>query len=119
MPKQIGTSHLSTLFLVLLSLITLFFSVTSQSSPTSQQKYLATTTQDESVDLTELEFALMPLTKAELAVEVDAWLTLLKGKAKIVSEAEILVSQKQKTILAAAEISSISAESVELMKQSK
>ncbi len=119
MPKQIGATNLRAYFLVLVSLIAVFFSAISQSSPSFHPKYLATTTQNENVDLTELEFALMPLTKAELAVEVDAWLTLLKGKAKIVSEAEILVSQKQRTILAAAEISSISAESVELMKQSK
>ena len=51
----------------------------------------------------------MLLTKTDLAIEVDAWLTLLKEKATIVSEADILVSQKQKKMLAAQEISDISA----------
>ncbi len=114
-----NATKLRTPLLVLVCLIGLLFSFISQSSSLPENKYIATTTKNENVDLGELEFALMPLTKAELAVEVNAWLALLKSKAKIVSEAEILVSQKQKKILAAAEISSISTESVELMKQSK
>ena len=64
----------------------------------------------------------MPLTKKDLAIEVDAWLTLLKEKATIVSEADILVSQKQKKMLAAQEISDISAYSAysaKLIKTSK
>ena len=74
------------------------------------------------IDIDELEFSLVPLTKKDLAIEVDAWLTLLKEKATIVSEAEILVSQKQKKILAAQEISDISAYSAysaKLIKTSK
>ena len=81
--------------------------------------YQATTTTNANVDLGELEFSLTPLTKAELSIEVDAWLVILKARATIVSEAEILVSQKQRKIRAAEEISDISAESVILLNKSK
>jgi len=81
--------------------------------------YQATTTTNANVDLGELEFSLTPLTKAELSIEVDAWLAILKARATILSEAEILVSQKQKKIRAAEEISEISADSAILLNKSK
>jgi len=81
--------------------------------------YQATTTTNPNVDLDELEFSLTPLTKAELSIEVDAWLAILKARATIVSEAEILVSQKQRKIRAAQEISDISADSATLLDKSK
>jgi small conductance mechanosensitive channel len=99
--------------------IFLFTSMSSYSTEESSTAYQAITANDVNVDIDELEFALLPLTKAELEVEVEAWLALLKDKATIVAEAEILVSQRQKNILAAQEISEMSAESAELLKISK
>lgn len=99
----------------------ILFSVGVLSAPTLNKTgvYQSTTSLDSNVEVSELEFALIPLTKAELSVEVDAWLVLLKEKANIVSEAEILVSQKQQRILAAQEISELSEESAQLLQKSK
>ncbi len=116
---NISPSILKKLFITSFSLTTLFFSVFSFSSPEDISVYQATTASNVNVDTGELEFALLPLTKDEVAIEVDAWLTLLKEKATIVSEAEILVSQRQKSIIAAQEISDLSAESAELLNASK
>ncbi len=101
--------------------ILLFFSFTALSALAENidKAYQATTTQNINVDLSELEFSLTPLTKDELTVEVNAWLAILKAKATIVSEAEILVSQKQRKIEAAQEISDISADSALLLNKSK
>lgn len=101
-------------------LLTILVSFSSLSAPANHDttKYTANTASDNNIDIGELEFALMPLTKAEVAVEVDAWLHLLKERAMIVSEAEILVSQKQKRIRAAQEISDLSAEGALLLQKS-
>lgn len=80
-------------------------------------RYQAVTAQNIDVDINELEYALTPLTKSEVEVELKAWLVLLKEKATIVSEAEILVSQKQKNIATVGEITSVSESSAELLKQ--
>ena len=92
-----------TLILFCLGFTCLLLSLTSHNALAGSvdKVYQASTSKSAYIDIDELEFSLVPLTKAELAIEVDAWLTLLKGKATIVSEAEILVSQKQKKILAA------------------
>jgi len=103
----------------LISLIFLILITTFYSNELSAKTYKTTTTGDVNVDKDELDFALLPLTKDEVEVEVFAWLKLLKEKATIVSEAEIWVSKKQKSILAAQEISDISAEGAELLKVSK
>ncbi len=95
------------------------FGVLNASTLNDVDVYQSTTSLDSHVAMDELEFALIPLTKTELSVEVDAWLFLLKEKASIVSEAEILVSQKQQSILAAQEISDLSEESAELLHKSK
>jgi len=102
-----------------IALFTLIFSANTFSNEQTLSRYQASTTNDVNIDIGELEFALMPLTKEEVGVEVDAWLVLLKEKATIVSEAEILVSQRQKSILAAQEISEISAEGAQLLQASK
>lgn len=102
-----------------ITIIASAFATKSAFASNKNSTYQATTAKNTNVDLGELEFALTPLTKNELAIEVDAWLILLKERATIVSEAEILVSQKQKRILAAQEISDISAESAVLIKQEK
>jgi len=91
----------------------------SQSTIAAQSEPKAITIKDSNIDIIELEFALTPLTKDELAIEVDAWLVILKEKATIVSEAEILVRQKQKRILAAHGISELSAESATLITAGK
>jgi small conductance mechanosensitive channel len=119
MPKHINAMKLTPCLFVLVGLMSLLLSFIAESASLVPKKYTAVTTQNESIDLGELEFSLVPLTKAELAVEVDAWLALLKRKATIVSEAEILVSKKQKKILTAKKISDISKESAELIKQRK
>ncbi|KGJ95112.1 mechanosensitive ion channel family protein [Colwellia psychrerythraea] len=113
--------RLKQLMVIFLSLICLSLSATSLAALAVDdgKPYQASTTKNANIDLGELEFTLVPLTKAELAVEVDAWLTIVKHKATIVSEAEILVSQKQRKILAAQEISSLSADSAELILASK
>jgi len=102
-------------------LLTVLISFSSLSAPanTDSTTYQAITASDNNIDIGELEFALVPLTKAEVAIEVDAWLRLLKEKAIIVSEAEIFVSQKQKRIKAAQEISDLSAEGSLLLQKSK
>ncbi len=106
---------------ILLSFTSLSLSFTSLNALATDvdKTYQATTTTNANVDLGELEFSLTPLTKAELSIEVDAWLVILKAKATIVSEAEILVSKKQRKIRAAQEISEISADSAILLNQSK
>ncbi len=107
--------------LILLSFTILLLSTITMSAlaASNEKTYQAKTTKKVNIDLGELEFALVPLTKAELAIEVDAWLLLLKERATIVSEAEILVIQKQKERLIAEEISDISAESADLIKKSQ
>ncbi|WP_081961974.1 mechanosensitive ion channel family protein [Colwellia psychrerythraea] len=102
-----------------LVILTFSLNIPNAFATNSDKGYIAVTTSNENIDLGELEFALTPLTKDELSVEVNAWLAILKARATIVSEAEILVSQKQKKILAAQEISDISVESAVLFNKSK
>jgi small conductance mechanosensitive channel len=117
--SKISTIQLNKLTFIVFFIVISFFIFYSINAFASSDTYHATTTKNEQIDLAELEFSLIPLTKKELSVEVNAWLYLLKEKATIVSEAEILVSQKQKKRLAAQEISDLSAESVELIKKGK
>jgi len=121
MTKCTRPNKFKELFFALFSFISLLlcFVATTALAENSDKVYQANTAKDVNIDLGELEFSLIPLTKTELSVEVNAWLHLLKDKALIVSEAEILVSQRQRRILAAQEISDLSTESVELIKQSK
>ena len=109
------------LIFILVSLTSLSYGLTTFNAfaEDSKKPYQATTTTNENIDVGELEFSLTPLTKEELSVELDAWLIILKAKATIVSEAEILVSQKQRKILAAEEMSDISADSATLLSQTK
>ena len=113
--------HFNNFIFILLSFTSLSLSFTSLNALAADvdKTYQATTTTNANVDLGELEFSLTPLTKAELSIEVDAWLVILKARATIVSEAEILVSQKQRKIRAAEEISDISADSIILLNKSK
>ncbi|PKI16811.1 mechanosensitive ion channel family protein [Colwellia sp. 12G3] len=120
MTKFIYLESFHKLFFTLFSIVILLLNlnVPNALATNNEKAYQAITTKDANIDLVELEFALTPLTKDELTVEVHAWLAILKAKATIVSEAEIHVSQKQRRILAAREISDISADSAELMKTS-
>ncbi|MCJ8318562.1 MAG: mechanosensitive ion channel family protein [Colwellia sp.] len=117
--KTLQISALKSLVSKLVILIFLTLSFTSYGNEVNAKTYQTTTTDDVNVDKDELGFALLPLTKDEVEVEVFAWLSLLKEKATIVSEAEIWVSKKQKSILAAQDISDISAEAAELLKASQ
>lgn len=117
--KTVETSPTKAVANIPIILLLLMISMTSYSKEINANVYKSQTANDVNIDRDELEFSLMPLTKGEVEVEVFAWLDLLKQKATIVSEAEILVSQKQKSILAAKEISELSAESAELLKASK
>ncbi len=113
--------HFKKLPLTLFSVVilSLTINVPNALAANNEKEYLAVTNKNANIDLGELEFALTPLTKGELNIEVNAWLAILKARATIVSEAEILVSQKQKKILAAQEISDISADSAVLLNKSK
>jgi len=86
-----------------------FFSLSVNSSTIKQ----ATTVSDVDVNMDELELALIPLLKEEVKIELDAWLILLQKQATILSEAEILVSQKRTGIKVVKEVASLSAESAE------
>ncbi len=79
--------------------ILLLLTIYSASSfAVESMSYKAVTTININVDTTELEFALVPLIKSEVEVELQAWLLILKEQATRVSEIEILVSQEQKKI---------------------
>jgi small conductance mechanosensitive channel len=82
------------------------------------EPYHSVTVSNSKVDIDELELAIRPLLKGEVEVEVYAWLELLQAKATTLSEAEILVSQKQKGIETLSEIADISAEGAETLQQS-
>lgn len=100
------------------ALLSMVFFVIFQSNAmanVNDKAYQAVTAKNIYIDLSELEYLVTPLTKDELSIEVDAWHIILKEKATVLSEAEIYVSQKQKKIIAAQEISEISAESAELI----
>jgi small conductance mechanosensitive channel len=58
----------------------------------------AVTTSDPTLPIEELELLLKPLTKAELEVEVSAWLGLLQQKVSEVSQAELVVQRKNQEL---------------------
>lgn len=86
-------------------------------SANATEKHQATTTRYIDIEMEELELALIPLFKDEVKVELDAWLILLKKQATVLSEAEILVSQKRDSIEIIKEIAELSAESAEHSKK--
>lgn len=103
-------------FRLILSLVTFILLPSAIANTDTDQ---AATTKSINIDLAELGYAVTPLTKEELSVEVSAWLQIVKEKATRLSKAEIYISQKQKKITAAKEISEISSQSAELMTQSQ
>jgi len=58
----------------------------------------AVTVADPQIPLDELDLLLTPLTKAELAVEADAWLSFVKAQVKHISGVEIAVKRKNAEI---------------------
>lgn len=58
----------------------------------------AITTLDPDIAPDELELLVKPLEAEELVIEAEAWLVLLKAKTLEVSQAEIAVKQKNRTI---------------------
>jgi small conductance mechanosensitive channel len=81
--------------------------------------YVASTASNLLIDTDELDIALIPLTKDELNIEAIAWFNLVKEKATIVSDAEILVNQDKRRIAAAEKISEISKHSATLLAHAK
>lgn len=63
-----------------------------------------TTTSSADIPLDELALLVKPLSADELQVEATAWMALLKAKTLEVSQAEIAVKQKNKTIQKAEEV---------------
>ena len=74
-----------------------FFTFASFGQGTEPQ-YSATTVSDPQVAVDDLELLLKPLTKAELIVEAEAWLGLLKEKVSQISASEIRMRQKSREI---------------------
>jgi len=86
----------------LISVVCLFcflFSFTFDSfGQGTEPQYSATTVSDPQIPVDDLELLLKPLTKAELVVEAEAWLELLKEKVSQISTAEIQKRQKSREI---------------------
>ncbi|MGB0937378.1 MAG: mechanosensitive ion channel domain-containing protein [Colwellia sp.] len=104
------------LFLSLVLIIFLSFIVVSQATA-FQSKYKAQTTNDVYVPIDELQFSLTPLSIEESKIEVEAWTLVLKRHVRLVSEAEIMLSQKQKHIQAAQNLADMSEERAEAFKK--
>ena len=60
----------------------------------------ATTTADPNIDLADLQLRLIPLDKAELQIEVDAWKALVQAKAIAFSAAKLEVNRQNREIAA-------------------
>ena len=92
MPRQKNS-----LFIV--CVLCILFSFTFDSfGQDAQPQYSATTVSDPNVPVEDLELLLKPLTKAELIVEAEAWLNLLKEKVTQISTAEIRMRQESRKI---------------------
>ena len=72
----------------------------------------ATTTADPNIDLADLQLRLIPLDKAELQIEVDAWKALVQAKAIAFSAAKLEVNRQNREI-AAREIAADAAKDAE------
>jgi len=76
----------------------LSFFASGSLSEEAKPAYTAATMSDPQIPIGDLELLLKPLTKSELVVETEAWLELLKSKAKEISTAEIEKRQKAREI---------------------
>jgi hypothetical protein len=87
--------------------------------PIQAEEYQPVTTQYLDYDIDELEFKLTPLTLEESEIEATAWTSILKKHVSLVSEAEILLSKKQKQIKSAETIADMSSSRTELLEQER
>ena len=88
LPQEKSTQSLSLFFSNFCMSHFIFIAIIScavafKSNASTPSNYQASKTQNPEIELNELEFALMPLTKDEVEVELNAWLVLLKNKAMI------------------------------------
>ncbi|MHC4677184.1 MAG: mechanosensitive ion channel family protein [Planctomycetota bacterium] len=67
-------------------------------SQETEQESVAMTTSDPQIPVEDLELLLKPLTKDELTIEAEAWLLLLKNKAREISTVEIQMREKSREI---------------------
>ncbi len=70
----------------------------------------AVTTADPGIPLAQLELHLMPLRQDELAVEADAWLALLRGKVRQISDAQLAVQEQSQAASAGAGLAKLQTE---------
>jgi small conductance mechanosensitive channel len=82
-----------------------------------QSKYKAETINNIYVPIDELQFSLTHLSLEESKIEVDAWALVLKKHIKLLSEADILLSQNQKHIQAALNLADMSADSAKTFEK--
>ncbi|RHW75340.1 mechanosensitive ion channel domain-containing protein [Colwellia sp. RSH04] len=104
----------SKVLIILFSLLFLFKPFPLFASQ-GDETYTAITSQNINVPVSELELALLPLLKDEIEIEVKAWLVIVKNKATILSEAEILVSQKKEGVEALTNLADASSDAVEIV----
>lgn len=83
------TTRISFSFLATLSLVSSGLIAQAQSQNRDLPNYEAITAKDPLVPKEELKWMVMPLTKDELTVESEAWLQLVKDKAKKIAAAEL------------------------------
>jgi len=98
-------------------LFTLSFSFLCLFLPVQAEEYTSVTIEYVDSDIDELEFKLTPLTLKESEIEAMAWTAILKVHVTLVSEAEILLSKKQKHIQSAEKIAEMSSERSEALQQ--
>lgn len=91
-----------------------FFYVFSSFVYAASAPYQPTTMVNTQIHIADLEQLVKPLTKQNLEVEANVWMKLVREKATLVSEAEILINQKQRNIDTAREISNKSVGAAQL-----
>ncbi|MHC4448380.1 MAG: mechanosensitive ion channel protein MscS, partial [Planctomycetota bacterium] len=83
----------------------------------SDDTYTATTASDSTIPRDHLELLLLPLTKAELELEAQAWMAVLRAKVKQISDAEIAVKFKRAEIEQAEEAAEAAREAKEAVEE--
>jgi len=111
MPRALDELPRWLLFFLLSSCVV--FSWTPVAAADGTEQEAAVTTEDPSIPSEELSLLLVPLTKAELQVEADAWQTVVKGKAMEIARAEIAVLRQNQEIQKDDEISAKAADAKE------
>ncbi len=73
----------------------------------AQDEYVAQSISDTAIPVDELALMVKPLTRSELEGEVQAWIALVKEKAKLLSAAEIAIKRKNEEIASAEELAAV------------